>query len=720
MKKLQTALIIVFIVVIKTNINYPQELNWKRLNGPMGGVVGDIGINSSGEIFAGMYPLCQNGLYKSTDKGNSWEKIRTQFDDFAVYSIYIDREDRIWIGTDQQDRIYLSTDNGETWQIKNNGYPTFECWAIGESKEGTMFAGDADAGYLCRSIDNGDNWEVVDNIGPLAFAADLNNTIYCGTFNGLYYSTDDGLSWIYNSSLGSFAVSSILIDTNNNIYCGTGYYNNGQGVFYSDDQGQSWRQIGLEGKVVLSLSFDSAGDLYAGTSNDGLYKTSDIGGNWVQYQSGLYRKDVYRLKINQQNDIFIGSEGNGVTGYGDGGVFRSTDGGDKFNQVGLPVSLVRNIVFSGDSVIIAATPSGVQKYNRLTHNWKNEGLNKVEAVTISPSNIIYAATEDEGLFKSTDLGENWTLTNLTADTLMPVFNVLALNDDTLFASTFYNLRKSTDGGNNWDVLPIKTGESAKALFYKDDILWLIGVQSFQPVLYKTTDLGNSFTSLYSGFDAFEINNPVSVLNNGYVFLSSRNTTLAGVARSTNFGLDWEQVLYNENTVPTVFANDSGLVITGTTVFSYNDTNKVCLSTDYGTNWELFVQPTDFGTAITNIKQDNNGMYFFGTSCEGLFKVDIITDIADEPNYKYNFSLSQNYPNPFNPITSIQYAVSSRQFVSLEVYDVLGNEVTTLVNEEKPAGSYVIKFDGSSLATGIYLYQIKAGSFISTKKLILLK
>ncbi len=89
-----------------------------------------------------------------------------------------------------------------------------------------------------------------------------------------------------------------------------------------------------------------------------------------------------------------------------------------------------------------------------------------------------------------------------------------------------------------------------------------------------------------------------------------------------------------------------------------------------------------------------------------------------------FKLEQNYPNPFNPRTSIQYAIGSRQFVTLKVYDVLGNEIATLVNEEKPAGEYEVEFNASSgirnLVSGIYFYQLKAGSFVETKKMILIK
>ena len=86
----------------------------------------------------------------------------------------------------------------------------------------------------------------------------------------------------------------------------------------------------------------------------------------------------------------------------------------------------------------------------------------------------------------------------------------------------------------------------------------------------------------------------------------------------------------------------------------------------------------------------------------------------------NFYLSQNYPNPFNPSTKITYSVASLSNVILKVYDILGREVLTLVNEEKPAGRYEVSFNASSLASGVYFYQIKAGSFVQTKKLMLLK
>jgi hypothetical protein len=93
-------------------------------------------------------------------------------------------------------------------------------------------------------------------------------------------------------------------------------------------------------------------------------------------------------------------------------------------------------------------------------------------------------------------------------------------------------------------------------------------------------------------------------------------------------------------------------------------------------------------------------------------------------------LYQNYPNPFNPSTSIQYSVSSRQYVTLKVYDVLGNEIAMLVDEEKPAGSYTIQFNSEELSNGIsakggytsgvYIYTLQSGSNITSKKMLLIK
>jgi hypothetical protein len=105
-------------------------------------------------------------------------------------------------------------------------------------------------------------------------------------------------------------------------------------------------------------------------------------------------------------------------------------------------------------------------------------------------------------------------------------------------------------------------------------------------------------------------------------------------------------------------------------------------------------------------------------------------LVPETNFRVNlekqsdvisaYSLLQNYPNPFNPVTQISYTIPKDGFVVVKVFDVLGREVVTLINEEKPAGVYTVSFDASSLASGIYFYTITAGSFNQTRKMILVK
>jgi WD40 repeat protein len=127
---------------------------------------------------------------------------------------------------------------------------------------------------------------------------------------------------------------------------------------------------------------------------------------------------------------------------------------------------------------------------------------------------------------------------------------------------------------------------------------------------------------------------------------------------------------------------------------------------------------------------NGDLFISSFSDDNIVKVsNLPVGVEDENNFVAdNFSLEQNYPNPFNPSTTIRYTISSviasvtkqSQFVTLKVYDVIGNEVATLVNEEKPAGSYQVKFDAIGLSSGIYFYKLSTGSIVETKKMILLR
>jgi hypothetical protein len=109
---------------------------------------------------------------------------------------------------------------------------------------------------------------------------------------------------------------------------------------------------------------------------------------------------------------------------------------------------------------------------------------------------------------------------------------------------------------------------------------------------------------------------------------------------------------------------------------------------------------------------------------GLWSVQVapctITGITIDPAIPDNYQLSQNYPNPFNPVTKISYALPKSGLVTLKIYDILGKEVMTLVNEVKSAGNYTIDFNGANMSSGIYFYSIKSGDFSAVKKMTLIK
>jgi len=144
-------------------------------------------------------------------------------------------------------------------------------------------------------------------------------------------------------------------------------------------------------------------------------------------------------------------------------------------------------------------------------------------------------------------------------------------------------------------------------------------------------------------------------------------------------------------------------------------SDITISVTYGMDFGIiFTVYSDFlGLASESLV----GCYINGV----LYGDTILTDIENITSaVPSSFLLFQNYPNPFNPTTNLEFGIPDWGFVSLKVYDVLGNEVKTLVKENKPAGSYRVEFDGSNFPSGIYFYKLEAGDFIEVKKMTLLK
>jgi len=125
-------------------------------------------------------------------------------------------------------------------------------------------------------------------------------------------------------------------------------------------------------------------------------------------------------------------------------------------------------------------------------------------------------------------------------------------------------------------------------------------------------------------------------------------------------------------------------------------------------------------AYTGLRDSKTNWMKLANAIVMTFPEDTVVSVIKNPKPVTEFSLKQNYPNPFNPTTNIGFEISDFGLATLKIYDVLGNEIATLVNEEKPAGKYRVEFDGSKLTSGIYFYQLTAGNFIETKKMALIK
>jgi hypothetical protein len=152
----------------------------------------------------------------------------------------------------------------------------------------------------------------------------------------------------------------------------------------------------------------------------------------------------------------------------------------------------------------------------------------------------------------------------------------------------------------------------------------------------------------------------------------------------------------------------------------------------GGNYLIVANGTNNGVGSPVVSADNSNIIFSWDDDRRSEGWDIYAKIVNwnwngatdveiiDNNILAEFSLSQNYPNPFNPSTKIKFTIPQTDFATLKVYDVLGNEVATIVNEEKSAGRYEVEFMGDELTSGIYFYQLKAGSFVETKKMVLFK
>lgn len=272
----------------------------------------------------------------------------------------------------------------------------------------------------------------------------------------------------------------------------------------------------------------------------------------------------------------------------------------------------------------------------------------------------------------------------------------------------FSINIHSQGNNNSSYFPIAI-----------DNEWEFSSQLF-PVSEKFTNTLRINNKLYYGLSVQNLNPYLFFRKSGsQVFVFNPNDSLEYVLYDFNakVGESWK--------LPEYFNCSYGLEIA---LIGNNDTVDTPLGTFYNCLhfrhsqicMDAGIVDTWFAKGIGKVKYIE--VYFVGMGDFVLEDYNIVTS-TDKPHEKpriNSFSLSQNYPNPFNPTTKISWQSSIRSWQTLKVYNVLGKEIKTLVDEERPVGKHEVEFDGTSLPSGIYFYQLKAGNYVKTKKMILMK
>jgi len=368
--------------------------------------------------------------------------------------------------------------------------------------------------------------------------------------------------------------------------------------------------------------------------------------------------------------LCFATSGNTVLSGTVNGVYRSTDDGATWTQsnTGLTDLTVYALNASGSS-IFAGTRNGIFRSTDAGLNWLKlvtTGLLAVQhRAVVALGTSLYVGTWGSGVFRSTDDGSSWTQVNtgLSQTNIM----ALAVVNATLYAAAWggSGVYWSSDSGLTWN--------GASGLGFN-----------------KETEAIGGTTSLM-----------IAVTN-------------SGIYRSTNQGMDW------------AYANspDSGMtsiVVTGSAVFVGSNWG-VRRSTDGGITWTR--ENAGLTALAVRALGANSTHVFAGVLGSGIwrrptagFATSVERASGSIPDV---FRLEQNYPNPFNPTTNFEFRVGSFALVKLSIVNILGNEVTVLVNEYVSPGRYKISWDPAGLPSGTYFGRLTAAGFVETRRLVLLR
>ena len=380
---------------------------------------------------------------------------------------------------------------------------------------------------------------------------------------------------------------------------------------------------------------------------------------------------------------------------------------------------------SGDSGLIIHTSNGGEDWET---QFTNDSLNVVNIFFVDDQNgwgsawSNYYSPYGTFVLTTSNGGINWNSEYLSiGEAFVNSFYFLdSLTGFVLGSPGIFH--RTTDGGSNWRAVNLDSSVASgfpphTIKFYTPQYGYACGgLHDIIGVVWRTTDGGENWTTVVDAL----ISEPLYDL---HIFDSLHVIVMGGDPEygasqvvTTDGGDTWEYT----NLGILGYTLDIGFRTATEGWAPLATQQKFLFTSNSGVSWNIIETPDS--TIITSICFPDS-VHGFGVGNNGniiKYVYQKPSDVQPEPGNISSFYLSQNYPNPFNPSTTIKYSILEDGFVKLAVYNMIGEEVTAIVNTTQKAGRYEVNFNASQLSSGVYLYRIETSNFTSSKKLILLK
>ena len=660
--------------------------------------------------------------------------------------------------------IFYSTDGGQNWKLAGSDQPFPYVQTLYKSSTG-LYAGDSYTSIF-QSTDDGKNWSYItkaprENYGGVKAIYENGTSLFAAIYDSLYVTTDKGTTWKpVNTGMPSGTSIYTLFKSGTTLYAGTN-----AGVFISQNDGTVWSEAntGIPTGNRTTFAFTEKGSaILAGiggssmSSGGAVFSSTNNGGQWTQlfipnsfgYIRSLAVKDTFLFSV--------WSAGAGMFSIG-----RISDHGQFWSDItpsGYLASAnasMRSILVSGSKLVVGG---GISCYastdNGGTWNLSTNGMSGISVMSLFfNNNKFYCGTYwgYGGIFSSSNNMTSWSMIinqDLNAASTVGGFvtsgtSIIAVSDwypwrstddgvtwtqikqgitnghcyrivksgTNLFIGGTDGIYKSIDNGATWSAVNngLPTSRYVSAL----EISGTSIVAALSSTIYYSTDGGTNWTS--AGSVGSSSPNVTSLFASGTNLFAG---TMDGIFFSTNSGRNWSNVSNGiaTKTTTSTFIQDGTKLIAGTD-------KGIFLTTNNGQNW-YYVNRNGISAPITiNAFMINGTSLYAGTSA-GIWRrplSEIVTQAGETSTlFPKEYFLGQNYPNPFNPTTTIRYALPSSAHVKLTLHDILGREIATLVNEEQSAGWKEVQWNASSVSSGIYFYKLSVGSFVETKKMMMVK